>query len=305
MKWKFTIINDVVTFDTIYFDEEFKETCASICETLYIDCFPDINSLTYKRIDNNEWITKSIPYNLDNIEGAFDSNLLKLFSNNDSNIIFYLDNEMVKGVIHFTNYENSIVYSNLYHNLNVFEKQLREYFISNGLKDSDFLNYLETYKLHASRQKFKERVLVRIKQLRNSKDKRPFENTYLSELMEFGVSGFLNEETSQKLDLKFLKQKLNFSNGKSSQLFQVINELRNFVMHHDNISGESKFTPHNFVEFQHFFELVNHFHFSFDKLSARINILKKEKLNRINQKKLAFISKLSKKEVKDYFYELI
>ena len=175
----------------------------------------------------------------------------------------------------------------------------------NGLNDNTFMDYLSNYKIKKEGKKSEERILKRILELKKFHgQKRSFENNYLLEIMEFSVSSFHSDEFLKVLDLGFLKESIDFNRQKDS-VMKLINRLRNQVMHHDNISGQTIFTPHNFKEFKNFFELVTIFRSAFEKLSMRIDKLNKQKSYTINKKKLELLSTLDDKEISDYFYGLI
>jgi hypothetical protein len=305
MIWKDIGLDEVTTHSVIYFEEEYKDTCSRICEVLFIDCFPTIEGKTYWKKTENSWEKKIINYETSIIREAFDKKLLGLFSANDSNIVFVSNDNFISGVIHFTNYESAQVYSALYRNFNVFEKSLREYLMMNGLDDEKYLDYLENYKLKRERgkgQQIGERRLDELKKVKGQK--RSFENNYLLEIMEFAVSSFHSKTLLEKLDLNFLKAKQVFDNREDS-VMKLVNRLRNQVMHHDNISGQSVFTPHNFEDFKQFFELVLIFRLAFEQLSERVEKLNRKKSHMINKKKLDLVSRMEDEEIIDYFYSLI
>lgn len=305
MIWKDISLNEVTTQSVIYFEEEYKDTCSKICDVLSIDCFPSIDENSYWKITNGSWEKKNIDYQTLDIKHAFDKRLLELYSKNDSNIVFVSDKKFINGVIHFTNYESAQVYSALYRNFNVFEKTLREYLIMNGLDDEKYLGYLENYKMKRERgrgQQIAERRIDELKRVIGHK--RSFENHYLLEIMEFSVSSFHPKNLLEKLDLSFLKAKQVFESREDS-VMKLVNRLRNQVMHHDNISGQSVFTPHNFEEFKQFFELVLIFRSAFEQLSDRVDKLNRKKSHLINKKKLDLVSRMDDKEINDYFYSLI
>lgn len=305
MIWKEISLNEVTTQSVIYFEEEYKDTCSRICDVLSIDCFPTIDEKSYWKIKNGSWEKKSIDYDTLDIKEAFDERLLNLYSNNDSNIVFVSSNNFIKGIIHFTNYENASVYSSLYRNLNVFEKSLREYLIYNGLDNYVFLKYLKEHKLKNRKSKRRIDIEKRIEYLTRVKDeKRHFENHLLSEIMEFSTSSFHSTELLKTLNLGFLKEKI-LVKSESKSVMQLVGTLRNQVMHHDNISGQTDFTPHNFEEFKQFFELVLIFRSAFEQLSERLEKLNRNKSVIINKKKLDLVSQMEDEEIVDYFYSLI
>ena len=302
MKWTPINTSEITTYNPIYFSEEHSAVCERVCEVLHIDCFPSIDDLAYYRLENNQWIKKKIDYDIDGIEQAFDLRLLEKYAQNDSNIVFTHQNNLINGVIHFTNYESPNIYSTIYHNLNVFEKNLRNHLFEMGLDDSSLIDYYQNYKLNKERKK--ERIEKRISQLKKSKEKRPFENTFLKELIDFSTSNYHSKETLSKIGMHFFKETVKDSKNNFGQnIGQTICLLRNFIMHHDNISGESVFTPHNFEEFQKFFVSVRTFIHGFNTLRKARLKLKLPNIVFSNNLRLEIIGKLDNKEISNYFYQ--
>jgi hypothetical protein len=302
MKWTSTNISEVITSNPVYFDSEKSNICARICNILFIDCFPDLDGKSYNRFVNDEWVRKPIGYDISGIDSAFDIKLLELYEKNDSNIVFTTNKKFVDGVIHFTNYENPNIYSNIYHNLNIFEKNLRSHLYEYGLSDNDFIEYLESYELtRAKKPERKKWLNKRVLELKKSHDKRPFEKTFLSELLDYSVSKYHSLEIRQKLGTSFLKKKYDID-GRDFSANEIIKKLRNFIMHHDNISGESIFTPHDFVTFKEFFNYVLIFKESFNEFRAARLAVNLHQIVNINRHRLEIIEKLDDSEVTKYFY---
>jgi hypothetical protein len=301
MIWTPINTSEITTYNPIYFSEKHSSVCEKVCDILHIDCFPAIDELAYYKLNNNQWSKKNFDYDITEIEQAFDLRLLEKFALNDSNIVFTHKNNLINGVIHFTNYESPNIYSTIYHNLNVFEKNLRNHLYEMSLDDLSLIAYYENYKLKKERKK--ERIQKRIYQLKNSKEKRPFENTFLTEIIDFSISNYHSKESLSKFGTLFFKKEVADSkNNFGKNVGQTICLLRNFIMHHDNISGESVFTPHNFEEFQKFFVSVNTFKNGFESLRKERLKLKLPNLVLTNNLRLEIIGKLENKEISNYFY---
>ena len=304
MNWTKLDIEHVITRNVIYFDKQKSKTCEKICKTLHIDCFPDIKQKAYWILNSGEWVKRKLNYKLNNIEDSFNENLLGLFEKNDSHIIFTTNFSFINGVIHFTNYENEFVYSNLYRNLNTFEKNLRNLIYHFEFSDDDYLKFLTTHKIPRTKGDYKKYLENRVLKLKTASDKRPFEHLYLSELMEFVISSYHSPEELLNFNVEFLNDKIPYLN-KKEPCHILVNKLRNFIMHHDNISGESVFSPHNFDEFKSFFLLVLNFKKTFDLLAkriAKVNLISKESINSLS---LDMIETMNAKEIKNYFYSQI
>jgi hypothetical protein len=140
-----------------------------------------------------------------------------------------------------------------------------------------------------------------LKELKDSNSRKHLENTYLKELMEFVVSSYHNPNSIENIGLKFLREKTAHL-GAEKTMSEEINSLRNIIMHHSNISGETEIAPHNFQDFKSFFIKVLVFRSAWEKLSQRIQLQQKNRLVNLNNRKLEFLKTLSDKELKEYFY---
>ena len=301
MKWSPLHIDNVTSSRVVYFNQFKNDVCEKISKAISIDCFPDSANSSYWLFENNQWTNKHIKYEFDVID-AFHQQVIGLFETTDSNIIFRVKNNLIDGVIHFTDYENTSVYSNIYRNLNVFETQLKEYLSNKGLTDSDFLDYLK-FKKQKAYKKGKKSIEYYDKEINRfsdnmNVDSRPFSNLYLIDLLKFSVSSFTNKH---QLGLDFLKEKTIVNN---KIIHDEINELRNIVMHHRDISGQTLFKPHEFEYFKHFFHLNSVFKNSFNSLSLLVNEMERERRTLVNSHRLEMISKFSDAEVVRFFYSL-
>lgn len=299
MKWKSTPISEIINRDIIYFDIDNSSICERICKCLYIDSFPDISSLSYWQIVKGNWEKKKIEYSLDEDIDAFETEMLDLIEDNTSRIAYTTKDNRIDGILHFTDYESPVIYSNIYQNLNAFERHLREYLIYHGLNDKKFLEYLEAFKLPSVNPRYQEKIYDRIFKLKKQKDKRPFDNVYLSELLEFSISDYVNLGLKKDIGLDFLNEK----NGRDP-VYKTINSLRNFIMHHDNITGEVIFNPQYFTEFKNFFEMVVAFKKAFLQLSERLFEIDTKNKIVFNKSRLELIDRLTDEQLADYFFNL-
>lgn len=299
MKWKETHLKDIYNVDIIYFDESKKEICARVCKVLYIDSLPDISSYSYWKIIDGIWKKESIEYELDEDVEAFSTQILDLMTQNTSHIVYTTQNHRIGGLVHFTDYECPVVYSNIYQNLNTFERKLRDYLIFMGLNDRRFLEYLEAFKLPNEAPHYQDILYKRISKLKKRRDKKTFDNIYLSELLEFATSEYVTEGLRLPIKLSFLKEEIN-----GQRVSRIINDLRNFIMHHDNITGEVIFNPQYFSEFERFFNMVLTFKDAFSELSKEIFDLETKNKSTFNKSRLDLISRLNDKQLTNYFYNL-
>jgi hypothetical protein len=293
MIWNDLQLESVITRNLFYFDESKKDICERICKKLEIDCFPDLSKNKFWIFEDGVWKSNEINYPLTDIYNPFDKKLLDLYKSNHSNIVFVSSNSMIDGIIHFTNYENEYVFSNLYTNLHVFEKNLRSFLLL--LIDVN-INTLKDYYTHKINNYDNDYYKNKLNDLGNLVNvKKPLHELYLQDLLEFSVSRFHKTEILKKLDLK------KHNKGKN---FESMRLLRNTIMHHkdEQITGENSNFLHDFMSFKNFFSQVILFKGIFDTLSNSISQYNLDKKIRLNSQKLAIFEQMNDIEIREYFY---
>lgn len=301
MIWNDLPLESVITRNLFYFDESKKDTCERICKKLEIDCFPDLSKNIFWIFEDDVWKPNEIKPNeiktLAEIYNPFDEKLLKLYDSNHSNIVFVSSNSMVDGIIHFTNYENETVFSNLYRNFHVFEKHLRSHLISLDLNFEYLKNYFEKKQSDSIKENDKRYYQKKLDRFKSDEfnEKNPYQELDFGDLLNFTVSDEHDIVTLNKIDIIKLKIE-------DKKILDEITELRNQIMHHKQVSGENKYSLHNFFAFEKFFLRVLKFKKAFFSLSKTFadNTLDNKKI--INSKKLELIGQMSNSEIKEYFY---
>lgn len=298
MKWNDLPLDSVITKNVYYYDESKKATCQKICNKLEIDCFPDLfDNKRFWILDDNLWRSNEINYSVENITNPFDERLLNLFRINHSNIIFASSDSLIDGIVHFTNYENEDVFSCLYRNLHVFEKNLRTHLISLDL-DLECLKRYFNYKITECKSVEKKSYYLRILNRFSKGDlneQNPYQELDFGDLLNFSCStNFHNKEMLEKIGIEKLK--------KEGISIEDLRELRNTIMHSKQVSGESKHTLYKFSSFEIFFKRVLALKKAFLSLSMTVSHYKLDKRRNENLIKLELIDKMSDSEIKEYFY---
>jgi hypothetical protein len=144
----------------------------------------------------------------------------------------------------------------------------------------------------------KDRIIRLIDDLKRAVGKKPpFESSYLRELIDFSISGYHPKEVLSKLGTSFFKDKTE----NRENIGNTISPLRNLIMHHSNISGETVFSPHNLGEFKKFFDAVTAFQKGFNSLRQERLALKRHSIAISNNIRLEIIDKLRDQEISNYF----
>ena len=304
MNWIETTVSDITTWEVIYFDYEKVEVCKTICKELGIDCFPSIKKKGYHSIEDKDWKFTELKNSIINENSpVFSEDFIAKMKVNKSNIIFLTNSEFIKGVIHFTNFESDTLYSNLYQNLSLFEKNLRYHLYDVGLDSNDMIKYFN-YKIKKSRSSENSYYTRRIQQLEQKKAFKDFEGSYLRDLLNFSVSKFHKPEGSNQIGLGFLKNELKDSNCLGGNRIDNINRLRNLIMHHSDIIGDTEANMYDFNTFEKFFNTVLDFKNAFKELKEIRLKNKPEKIAKSNLRRLTLIESMDKKELYAYFRSL-
>ena len=118
---------DIMTREMVYYDKEYKDECAEFCKARNINYLPAIHNpklaFQYSRQDNRfeQFSIKPGQQVLPN-ENIFKSGIADKFGNHE--ILFVIDAGHLYGVVHFSDYNRSIVYEEIYNKLFMLERGL-------------------------------------------------------------------------------------------------------------------------------------------------------------------------------------
>jgi len=119
--------NEIMTSDVVFYDKEYNDECKEFCRTRSIDRLPAIHDsrigFRYSR-GNKEFESFAIKptqfvHPNDNI---FKKSLIGKFQENQ--ILFVVENDDLKGIVHFSDYNRPKVYEEIYKKLYKFERGL-------------------------------------------------------------------------------------------------------------------------------------------------------------------------------------
>lgn len=141
---------DIMTKGIIFFDEEYKEECKNFCQIRNINYLPKISSDSYCYFFNSEtskFTERKIKE--DQMVGIYDDiyhmDLVKAFKKYE--VLFGMYGRKVKGVIHFSDYNRSPVYTDIYSKLYNLERGLVNLVVEfSGLSKYELLHFLEKEK---------------------------------------------------------------------------------------------------------------------------------------------------------------
>lgn len=214
----------------LYYDKEVESACFDICDTLKIDNMPGYDSKSYFELANKKFIEKQIVESckLQISDRIFEENNIKKFRNNKHNVLFVFSGSILKGVVHFADYNRNIVLKRIQDDVLNFEFNLREFLVLNNIVNQDIIKFYEDSLSSERREKNKLHIERRLSFLK-SKEKEmnnlgTFQLFDLSDLMDYCNSSF-----SGKI-FKFE----NHDSHNNSIGNHIIGPLRNMVMHGKN-----------------------------------------------------------------------
>ena len=220
---------DIAQSGILYYDKEVEKACINICEALKIDNMPDYDSEHYYELENGQFKRKLIESEnrLSASDKIFDDSLIEKFSSNTHNVLFVFKGEVLTGIVHFSDYNQTNVLHAIQDDVLTFERKMREYLFLKNFRNEDMLNY---FKYRAEKNEHSKRYYEgRLHRLEKRKDELnqlgEFQMFDLKDLLEFGndaPSGKLFEYT--KIDLE----------DRSIYESTLVNSLRNMAMHGKN-----------------------------------------------------------------------
>jgi len=252
-------ISDIETKDMLFFDAEFKEQCFKFCLQRDIEFLPSLDDSTqmYVRDDNArdfkvELISEQ--RKMDGFQIAFDSRVLNAFQQN--HLLFVFTEGEFSGVVHFSDFNKSIVSAYLFEVFFQYERSLRIFLHECGLRNSDIVKFFEIKvsqaKKESSRDFYQRKIdgyLIKKAEI----DKLPqFQSFYLDDL-------------------------ISFANAQGNNLNIDVIELRNMIMHAHELVNMENWSADNFIfdfaAFEKFFTRAIALHHDYRKLKNKVAFL--------------------------------
>ena len=220
---------DIAQSGILYYDKEVEKACLKICESLNIDNMPDYDSEHYYELENGQFQRKLIePENrLKAGDRIFDDFLIKKFDADTNNVLFVFKGEVLVGIVHFSDYNQTQVLHAIQDDVLTFERKLRQYLFLKNFRNEDMLNY---FRYRAGKNEHSKRFYEgRLHQL----DKRKEELNQLGEFQMFDLKDLLEFGNDSQSNRLFEYKKVDL-NGKSMYESTLVNSLRNMAMHGKN-----------------------------------------------------------------------
>lgn len=256
MNYQKLTFEDIMQDKILFYDVEVKNACFDICKTLKIDTMPDYDSCYYFELIDNSFVRKSIDEKnkLQTSDRIFDSNCLHKIAHNDHNVLFVFNGEVLKGIVHFSDYNKNVVLKRIQDDILNFEMNLRELLILNGKNNEDIIKYyedkIEKEKRERNRTHLQRRLDFLISKEKEMKQLGAFQLCELSDLMSYTCSSFSN-------------QLFKFDTHNDISGNKIIGDLRNLAMHGKNPiekdSDTSIFSIESLQRFEHGLSILKYY----------------------------------------------
>lgn len=221
-------IVQIATKDILYYEESKEEKLLNFCDDHNIDRLPSYNG-KYKYIKREDKFQKKEIKEKETLKaskGSLDSQVMEKFS--EEEFIFVYRNNELMGIAYFCDYNSGVIYEHLYQRIYELETDIRELLRKENLDSSDMVEFIEQHPIFEKSSKRHDPE--------NIKSHRPFQNSNLSELVNFLHD---RSEFSLKIDQSNLTDLRN----------KVMHE-KQFVEHNDHQEDSMDYDPETFKDFR-------------------------------------------------------
>ncbi len=217
---------DIEQASILYYDKEVEKACVSICQQLKIDNMRDYDSENFYVLEGQAFRKKKIENEnrLDKEDKIFDKALIQKFRSNQHSALFVFKGEVLGGIVHFADYNQTNVLRAIQDDVLTFERKMREYLFLKNFRNEDIIQYFRDRAEQSERSK--SYFQGRVRQL----EKRKEELNQLGEFQGFTLKDLLEFANDAQPESIFPYSKINFQ-GKSIYESTLVNSLRNLAMH--------------------------------------------------------------------------
>lgn len=232
---KYSTISQIYVKDLKFYNDESKQDLILLCSELGITFIPDKDRTSiYKLVDSNfvkSEFTEDLKCNP--YDRIFDLETLNKFEKgNHDEVLFVIDNNKIKGVVHIVDYNNEFIYFEFYKLIFHFEKNLRDLLKKHNESNDNLIEWMHQKSISSSSNNSKNFWKIRYEQcipydlkkkeilIKKRKECSPFQTFYLNDLLHYCCSkGYISAEIKKNID--------------------SINKVRNWVAHNQEIISKN------------------------------------------------------------------
>lgn len=268
---KYATISQIYVKDLKFYNEDNHNELISLCSELGITFIPDKDRSTIYKLVDNKFVKSELTEDLkcNPYDRIFDlETLVKFEKGNHDEVLFVMDNNKIKGVVHIVDYNNEFIYFEFYKLIFHFEKNLRELLKKKNETNDNLIEWMLEKSKHSSNntsrdfwKKRHEQCLPEDEKKRDSlikkrKECSPFQTFYLNDLLHYSCSkGYISDTVKKNID--------------------AINKVRNWVAHNQEIisKNESKIEIplYNIEGLKKFVTNANIFFDACEEIDTRLN----------------------------------
>jgi hypothetical protein len=200
---KYANISLIYTKDLTFYNPADIPGSIKFCKTRGISFLPDENRKFFYELNEDIFLKRHINETravCNPTDPIFSKATLKKFENNNTDNVLLVtdDSRNIVGVVHIVDYNNDIVYFELYKLIFEYEKMLREYLVIKGFSNKSFKLFIDKQQLNKSlssddrkywRKRHKEYFGSTVNEKSTYNERQlilgPFQTFYLSDLLEF------------------------------------------------------------------------------------------------------------------------
>lgn len=226
------LFEDVMQKNILYYDKTNIPACMNICNELKINNLPTIPGNYYFEYSDGEFSKRKVThkYKTDCMTPVFSEKAVRQISNANNNVLFVYEGNVLKGLIHISDYNRDIVIQYIQDDVLSFERLLRQWLVLNGFKSHDMVDYYH-YKLRKSKgSRHKQRYSERLEEFKG----RMSEINALGEFQTFDFSEILQFAASDFTSRVHRVQHSQSQSSASKDPIHMLVQLRNMAMHGKN-----------------------------------------------------------------------
>lgn len=246
-KIKYSTISTIYVKELIYYDENKEEHLKDFCTRNGITFLPNKNKQSCYKLVNNTFIETPLTNELicKPYDRIFDKTTLEKFEkNNQDEVMFVVEEDKIKGVVHIVDYNTEFLYFEFYKAAFFFEKNLRRLLISKKETNKSLLSWMKekaTKNGHWEKRYLEcnpEDEAKKNKLYLKRRDCSPFQTFYLNDLLFFAASKrYISKEFRKSLE--------------------AIRDIRNWVSHNKDLTHKSELDNNPLYKIEELKDFVN------------------------------------------------
>jgi hypothetical protein len=222
---------DIMQSNILYYDSESEAACMDICNYLQIDNMPALDGMHFYELRERTFHVEKIKeaHKVNTNDYLFSRECIDKFTENKHNVLFVFEENVIRGVVHISDFNRNIVLQAIQDDMLSYERNLRQLILLSGFRNENMRGYFE-YKLEKEKNpKTRETYQYKIQNFEN----RLSEINSLGQFQAFDFSDIMSFASSKFSNGIHVTGKFKIG-GIPTSGSEVLRELRNLAMHGKN-----------------------------------------------------------------------